>query len=78
MFNQKIMAYILSDEFDVMRGIEIGTEETVQSFFSTIAYNLENNNWGSVYPVIMNEFYNGKLEHKNIKKAINEIIEIKM
>jgi len=43
------------------------------SFFSTVAYNLENGNWGSRFPIIMNELYQGKLERENIGKAIDEL-----
>ena len=34
---------------------EIGTASFLHSFFSTVAYRLENNRWGSKFPVIMNE-----------------------
>ena len=77
MFNQKINVYTINDEFDIIYTFELGYEENVQSFFSTIAYNLENNKWGSNYPIIMNEFYKGKLEPKHIKKALKEIKDIK-
>lgn len=77
MFNQKINTYTINNEFDIIYTFELGYEENVQSFFSTIAYNLENNKWGSVYPVLMNEFYKGKLESKHINAAIKEIKDIK-
>lgn len=32
---------------------QIGTGDFLHSFFSTIAYNLENSKWGSKYPFIM-------------------------
>ena len=54
----------------------LGEEQMVQSFFSNIAYHLENKDWGSKYPIIMNIFYGGKLEAKYIKKAIKEIRNI--
>ena len=77
MFDLKIDMYTTYDELDLRCTFNLGSEDMVQSFFSTIAYRLENNKWGSVYPVIMNEFYKGKLEQKNIIRAIVEIKEIK-
>ncbi len=44
---------------------QIGHGDFLHSFFSTVAYNLENGNWGSRFPVIMNELYQGKLECDN-------------
>lgn len=52
---------------------EIGTGDFLHSFFSTIAYNLENRKWGSKYPIIMNELYNGNLKNKHIDFAIKEL-----
>ena len=40
---------------------EIGAASFLHSFFSTVAYNLEGGNWGTRFPVIMNELYQGKL-----------------
>lgn len=34
---------------------EIGAASFLHSFFSTVAYNLECGNWGTRFPVIMNE-----------------------
>lgn len=45
----------------------------MHSFFSTVAYNLESSHWGSRFPVIMNELYQGKLAQENIDKAIVEL-----
>ena len=47
------------------------------SFFSTVAYNLENQKWGSKFPVIMNELYQGELSSNHISEAINELEQIK-
>ena len=46
-------------------------------FFSTVAYNLENQEWGSRFPVIMNKLYQGKVDGENIDKAIEELSIIK-
>ena len=69
MFNFKINMYVLYDELDLTAIFNLGNDEIVQGFFTSIAYHLENKKWGSVYPTIMNEFYRGKLEQKHIKKA---------
>ena len=50
----------------------IGSSDFLHSFFSTIAYNLENGEWGSKYPYIMNELYKGELKAENTKEALIE------
>ena len=52
---------------------QIGHGDFFHAFFSTVAYNLENGSWGSRFPVIMNELYQGKLERENIDTAIEEL-----
>lgn len=52
---------------------QVGHGDFLHSFFSTISYHLEQNGWGTEYPFILNELYNGKLENKNIDCAINEL-----
>ena len=47
------------------------------SFFSTVAYNLENEKWGTKFPVIMNELYLGELNSSRIPEAINELEQMK-
>lgn len=56
---------------------QIGSEDFLFSFFSTVAYNLENKKWGTKFPVIMNELYLGKLNSSHIPEAINELRRIK-
>lgn len=56
---------------------QIGHGDFLHSFFSTVAYNLENRNWGSRFPVIMNELYRGKISCENMHKAIEELRVIK-
>ena len=55
---------------------QVGSGDFLHSFFSTVAYNLEAKKWGSKYPILMNEFYQGKLETDKIKTAIIEIKDI--
>lgn len=52
---------------------EIGTPQFLHSFFSTICYNLENEKWGSEFPIFMGEFYQGDLSFENVKKALEEL-----
>lgn len=56
---------------------QVGHGDFLHSFFSTISYHLEQNGWGTEYPFLLNELYNGKLENKNIDSAITELEVIK-
>ncbi|EGT3799795.1 immunity 70 family protein [Clostridioides difficile] len=56
---------------------QIGSEDFLFSFFSTVAYNLENQKWGTKFPVIMNELYQGELKSTSIPMAIKELGSIK-
>lgn len=56
----------------------IGTEDFVHSFFSTIAYRLENNNWGSRFPLLMNKLYNdGGIDYTECTAVKDELLKIK-
>lgn len=55
---------------------QVGNGEFLNSFFSTIAYNLENEKWGSKFPVIMNELYQGEIKFEKLELAIKELSEI--
>ncbi len=56
---------------------EIGSADFLHSFFSTVAFNLENENWGSRFPIIMNELYQGEIGPKDIDNALEELSVIK-
>jgi len=56
---------------------QIGTGDFLYSFFSTIAYNLEDSKWGTKYPFIMKELYSGKLNVEHLKNAKDELEAIK-
>lgn len=56
---------------------QVGHGDFLYSFFSTVAYNLENKIWGSRFPIIMNDLYQGKIEYKNINVALEELDMIK-
>jgi len=38
---------------------------------------LEPNGWGSKYPYLMNELYQGKLSWKDVPKALTEVEEVR-
>lgn len=52
---------------------QVGSASFFYSFFSTIAVNLEEKQWGSLYPKIMNDFYQGHLLYKDVKTALEEL-----
>jgi hypothetical protein len=52
---------------------QIGSGDFLHSFFSTIAYNLEDGKWGSKFPVFMNELYGGVLKNDHILIAKKEL-----
>ena len=56
---------------------QIGSGDFLHCFFSTVAVNLENNSWGSRFPLIMNQLYQGSLESENVSKALIELNTIK-
>lgn len=56
---------------------QIGNGDFLHSFFSTVAYNLEDKKWGSRFPVIMNKLYQGKVNQEDTDKAIEELSIIK-
>ena len=56
---------------------QIGSGELLHSFFSTICFRLENRQWGSGYPYLMNELYQGVLKRNHIENAVKELKNIK-
>ena len=56
---------------------QIGHGDFLHSFFSNISYHLEQDGWGTEYPLLLVELNNGKLEHKKIDRTINELESIK-
>ncbi|PZU79594.1 MAG: hypothetical protein DI529_17435 [Chryseobacterium sp.] len=55
----------------------IGTGSFMHSFFSTIAYRLEDNKWGSKFPNLMNKLYNAEIETTESKWVLDELKVIK-
>lgn len=54
----------------------IGEGSFFNSFFSTIYVRLENNEWGSRYPVIMNKLYWGDVPFESVERGIAELVSI--
>ena len=66
------VGFVVRDEY-----YSVGSGDFLYSFFSTIAYNLENGDWGSKYPYIMNELYRGELEVESVKECLAELENIR-
>lgn len=56
---------------------EIGDSELLQAFFSTIAYRLEANNWGSIYPNLQKKLYYESLAVEDLESALSEVKDIR-
>lgn len=54
---------------------EIGAPSFVHAFFSTISANCEPKGWGSRFPTLMKELYQGCLSYKNAASALEELKE---
>ena len=55
----------------------VGIEKGLNELDSKIA-DLENENWGSRFPLVMNELYQGKLEAGDVDGAIREVLKIQL
>ena len=56
---------------------QVGNGEFFHSFFSNIAYHLENKKWGSRFPIIMGRLYQGEMNLEDVDEAIKELYTIK-
>lgn len=56
---------------------QVGREDILHSFFSTICYRLEEGSWGAEYPHLMNGLYQGKLHWEDVRYARRELEEVK-
>lgn len=56
---------------------EIGASSFLHAFFSTISAHCEPGGWGSRYPHLMNELYQGHLSAKNALVALQELRDAK-
>lgn len=55
----------------------IGSGDFLHAFLSTVCGRLENGQWGSKYPYIMQELYQGELSVKHLQKAVAELAQIR-
>jgi hypothetical protein len=53
-----------------------GEDFWLHSFFSTIAYQLETDGWGSRFPALMNDLYTGRLPVDRVNEARAELTTI--
>ena len=60
-----------------LKWFEVGSSEFLYSFFSTIVYHLEKGRWGKRFPVLMNQFYKGRIKSVDLKEALIEIAIIR-
>ena len=58
-------------------GGEIGSASFFTAFFSTIVVRLENGRWGSRFPVVMNQLYNGQVAPDHAANAKRELQSIR-
>ena len=56
---------------------QIGAASFLHAFFSTVCFRLEQGNWGSKFPRLMNDLYHGRLKSEYVKDALVELKEIK-
>ena len=56
---------------------QIGTGSFLHCFFSNIAHYLEEGNWGSKYPILMNHLYKGSIENKDLEQFKIELNHIR-
>lgn len=54
----------------------VGPPPVLHAFFSTISANLEHEEWGSRYPELMNELFQGHLDHAKANKVLHDLTEI--
>jgi hypothetical protein len=56
----------------------VGAASFLESFFSTIAANLEPDGWGTRFPAVMHDLYKGELSSEHAPKARAELDTIRM
>ena len=56
---------------------EIGTHDFLHAFFSTISHHLEPKGWGTEYPELMKELYQGQLDCGHAERALRDVREIR-
>jgi hypothetical protein len=56
---------------------ELGDASFLKAWFSTICARLEGEDWGSRFPLIMQDFYSGALPHDRAGAALAELTRIR-
>ena len=56
---------------------EIGPGGLFTSFCSSIAVHLENSRWGSVFPVLQNELYQGEMPAEHAQALVDELKRVR-
>lgn len=54
---------------------EVGTPDFLHAFFSTISFHLEPDGWGTRYPELMNELYQGRISQGAAVKVLDDVSE---
>jgi len=65
------VGFLVGDTF-----YQIGSNELLHAFLSTISVNFEPDGWGSKYPLITNQLYQGFIDADDIEKAGEEFSKI--
>ena len=52
----------------------VGTPDLLHAFFSTITVRLEPLGWGTRFPALMNELYDGELAPGRVETALSELL----
>jgi hypothetical protein len=56
---------------------QVGHGDFLHAFFSTISYHLEPEGWGTKYPYLLKQLYNGRLAWSDVPNAIKELEEVR-
>lgn len=52
---------------------EIGSGSFLHAFFSTISAHLEPDGWGTRFPVLMNDLYQGHIDASQVQKVLDDL-----
>ena len=56
---------------------EVGSSSFLHCFFSTVSHHLEPDGWGSRYPLLMNNLYQGQLRWQDAESVIRDALAIR-
>jgi 2,3-bisphosphoglycerate-dependent phosphoglycerate mutase len=52
----------------------VGSPDLLHAFFSTVSVRLEPHGWGTRFPALMNELYQGELPVGSVETALSELL----